>query len=803
MSELLDVDHSHGLVVEMARTVLDKKPELEQAKAIEMVHRHLFGEGGLAPEAATAWLALASSDSDDWNVRRGADKLAETFASDDPQPFLDAIDAKVAQDGGSAKLTLARASLLRAADRHEEAAVVLETALKDESDNLELWQALRSVQLKLGRSIAAAETLETIAELEKNEAQQKRHWKSLVRTWTSLQAPERALAASEKLGDDAGTDSGIPGFPAGFVIPMGAVYVINGVTYVGGDEDKKKGLPKSFADVREALDDPELDEGLVMRRLWRQFPVGQPRPRVSYGPYRYRNLTLANLTWPADEVEEEESADDADDKKGGFLGYDPLEPEPKPEPPNAYDRMNVSDALVAEQERFLRTVSANELDRLQRLLEGLLKVEAARTSDEAVLERLLAKADAGDAGRADQIRLLALLDQNPERVTGAAAEALSQLVRTIPPRDASQVRRLARVLLQSGAKEEALRLYRWCALQSSELAGYGNEDSLDVVTYVSNRDLVKEARDHLEGDAQLALIETVLETSRPVDSPWQRESYETLVLDTWDDVVAAADARERAREVIDAALDLSTGLRRSVALRAASILVRAGDHAEGLRALEIGVAKLDSSLVAQPEERWYRSDPERVGYLGIEARRRLFPPLGGDIPDAASWFAQAADSIEAWRREERWDESAAVDVLALLAIRLDEVGEGERARALASRLRGAADLAPNSALWVVDALRQLGYPEEAMARERALLAEGRLNVERMAATVAAIRELEGGEAALAAASSVSDVVRHPALMDELVLAAIAANDEEEAQRWRDAKAAAEMARAALEESDKK
>ena len=465
--------------------------------------------------------------------------------------------------------------------------------------------------------------------------------------------------------------------------------VVNGQV-VSADQfnSQKKGLPKTFKEVREALVEEEHDEAaLIFRRLWRQFPVGQPAPQRFYTPRTYRNLTLANLTWPAeeeDEVDEPEGDEDEEPAMGGFLSYDPEEPDDAPEPPNAYERIAGSDALVEEQRRFLRTVRAFELDRLQGLLEGLVQVriEEAGGGDEgerAVLDTLLQKADAGETGRADQISLLAMLDAAPERVTGAAADALAALVRTMPPRDAAQVRRLARVLLQSGEEDVALRLYRWCALLATSSNSFGvvEEEELDVVTRVTDRELVKEARDYLEGDAKLALIQVVLDSAKPVDSPWQRETYETLVLDTWDEVVGPEEALERAGAIAEDAIDTQTGLRRRVARRVAPIYLKAGNNEDALRALEIGVAKLDPDTVSTPEERFYRVDPTRPGFISTAEWRRLFPPAGEGIPNATEWFEEVAEALESWLENERVSEDNTVQTLALLAIRLAEVDRAQ------------------------------------------------------------------------------------------------------------------------------
>ncbi|MFT4542616.1 MAG: putative Zn-dependent protease/ribosomal 50S subunit-associated protein YjgA (DUF615 family) [Planctomycetota bacterium] len=809
VSSLLDVEHSHALCATMAKQVLEANPQFDQVRASELIHRFALGEEDIAAEAAKIWVTLSLDPGNDYYKRQAREKLVELFIEDHLDAFINEIDARVEEDGDSPKLSLARVDLLLEADEDDQAGAALDSALEKEPKDEELLNRLRRLQLGRGETLAATQTLERLATVAKDDgddAKHKRHLKALVRAWQSLNAPELALAAKLEIGDDD-EGSGIPGYPAGYVLPPGAMISINGVLYTSDDfSSAKKGLPKSFDDVREALDEEDDDEaGRIFRRLWRQFPVGQPKPPRYYSARRYRNLTLSRLTWPADEEGEGADKEEDEPSKGGLLSYKPEAPEDAPEPPNAYERIAVSPKLIAEQRRFLRTVQAHELDRLQKLLEGLLSVDmdvagGGDDGEAAVLDSLLSRADAGETGRADQIRLLAMLDRAPERVTGAAAEALAQLVQTIPPRDAAQVRRLARVLLQSGDQEIALRLYEWCALlASSSGRSFGNEETLDVVTNVSDRQLVQEARDHLEGDAMLSLIEIVLANAKPVDSPWQRENYEHLVLDTWDEVVGSVEALERSREVAEAAIDLGTGLRRRVARRAAPLFLAAGERDKALQALEVGLAKFDPADVAQPEEVWYRIDPTQEGHLAVSDLRRLLPVNGGELEDAGEWFIQFASTLEGWIAEDRVHLDNAVEALALTSVRLAEIGHEDEARELAARLGARTDLHARTVLWVVDALRASGADDAADQRERELLAAGRLHAERAPEVLSRILESDGAASAIEAAAPIAEFSRNEAFVATMIQAAELRGDEALATLWRERDAAARQAEVELEE----
>ena len=73
-----------------------------------------------------------------------------------------------------------------------------------------------------------------------------------------------------------------------------------------------------------------------------------------------------------------------------------------------------------------------------------------------------------------------MLSASPDRVTGAAADALRSLVSTIPPRDAAQVLRLARVLRRVGDRETAAPLL--LVRPPGQRRQLRDEEELDVVT---------------------------------------------------------------------------------------------------------------------------------------------------------------------------------------------------------------------------------------------------------------------------------------------------------------------------------
>ena len=135
--------------------------------------------------------------------------------------------------------------------------------------------------------------------------------------------------------------------------------------------------------------------------------------------------------------------------------------------------------------------------------------------------------------------------------------------------------------------------------------------------------------------------------------------------------------------------------------------------------------------------------------------------------------------------------------LALLVERLSQVGLTDDASELAQHLATLEGLESGLQLWVIDALRIAGDPAEALRRERALLALGRLHPERIAEVLSAIQAEEGPEAMLAAAAPITEYNRDPSVMELLLAAHKAQGDEAAATLWSDRQAAARTAEEAL------
>ncbi|QDU66133.1 hypothetical protein [Engelhardtia mirabilis] len=803
ISDMLEVERNREVVLAMAEAFAAEYPTNEAVKAVIVIQEHALGIEGATERAARTWVALGRDESGDYYVNRARTRLAEEFLPEALDVFAAALDGREDEDGASAEVALARIELYQGADEDERADELLGQALEAYPEDLPLLRRQMSRFNGEGRRARALELQERIARLTEGDDDRKQVWVRVADGWAALQQPERELAARLEVEALGGTDENTDN-PFGIVIPPGVTYFINGVAYRGGET--AKGLPKTIEDVKEALDAGDEQEArVVLRRLWRSFLVGETADRFAF----FGRSPMASLSWPHDPKEPD--AEEAPSRGGldAFLESERKalekevaeatgETEEQDDPlPTAYEVMAESDVLVSEMERFLRTRQPRELDSLQPLFEGLLAAKCRTVGEDETLAALLVRMRSGAARKGEMIQLLAALDERPD-VAAQAGDVVSSLVRTLNPQDVAQVRRLARVLVRAGRAREALGLYRWCAVRADAGGGRMVVIGDDVSSSVSVNELVAEAKELFDGEDRIELIEAALAYAQPGDYPWLRESFELLVLNTWAETVDADQALARTRAICDRARDLSTGLRRTVAVRAAAIYLGAGELEPALEALEVGIAKLDPELVAQPEESWYRTDPEQPGYLSTGDMRRLFPSDLAAVPDALRWLRMCATTLEQWLDEDRVNELPVLQSLYLIALRLDALGQSDEAAALVERLavREGAPFALE--LWTIDALRLLGRTDEADTRERRLLEDRRLHVQRIPEVIARILEREGPEAALAAAETIADDTRMPALLDSLLAAAEAAGDEAALARWRGARAAAESAREELE-----
>lgn len=798
VSRLLDVPHSHQLVIDVCQDIRPSLgSKLDVLDAAIVVHRcALEGPEALADEGAAVFATLAADTEDDYQRRQASEQLAAAFEGPARDAFMAALVEQAPASPTATPLDFARAQLYSSWERPADALALLEGFEVDEETEGRRLDLIRSAQSKLGRELAAAQTLVRRVAVAEDDDEKRRLLKQAVRLWERLEAPEIALEAQRML--DTLGDEVEPG-EAGFILPPGTLSLtVGGVTYDAEDKPEKKGLPKTFREVREALSAGDTEDAArIFRRVWREFPVGQPAARMS-SFFFFRRSPLGNLRWPGAPAPAGDDPGAEARRQGGLLAFRAPDAPERPPAPDAYEKLAAYPEIVAEQERYLRGVQPAELDRIQKLTRGMLQAEVRERGAEVVLAELLGEVKR-TGGRLAQIQLLTLLDLNPELITGEAAAALEGLVSTMPPMDAAQVMRLARTLLRSGDRGMALRLYEWCALIGIASESPFNDDGAYVISSVPLPELIDDVKKNLVGEERVAPIAALLQ-SVSGGRPWEMERTQTLAVKTWAELVEPEEALQRLGPIAVDALDLAKGLQRSVAVQLAPLYLATGDEERALRALEVGTARFSASEVGNPDMFWMAEPgaPERIPRDVLEA---VLPEAGEGLEDPGRWFARLAESHLAWLEDGRLLDSSAVEALALCAVRMGEVGLGAEGMALALELADLENIHARSRLWVVDALRELGGDEAASRIEVGMLTDGELVTSRLASVVEGVLEREGPEAALAIAATTAAFSHPEALMTVLIRAASQTGDEDAVARWTEV--AEKAARAAADLKAKK
>jgi hypothetical protein len=319
---------------------------------------------------------------------------------------------------------------------------------------------------------------------------------------------------------------------------------------------------------------------------------------------------------------------------------------------------------------------------------------------------------------------------------------------------------------------------------------------------VPTRELVKEVGEVLEGDVREATIEAILAFGDPGTDmrfgPHAIDGYESLVLETWTDLLGPERAYERCKEICERVGNGTPLPQRRTANLAAGLLARAGETEAALRALEGAVCKLEPGPGVPAHMHFWFQNSGRISRADV---RRLLPKDVETWTNAADWVNGVAEALPLWVEAGRTDATGLFEALAIALVRLEALGGDEKARALLPTLESWARDRAYTLLWVVDVARLLGDDERAERIERRLFDEGRLNRYRSAEVIARIREREGPEAALKAGEAAAEYLLHEAVIAELIVTAEAAGKPDRVTYWKQMATEVESANETLKALD--
>lgn len=765
----------------------------------------LLGKVSRADEASeAALLALRAviseasrGDQNDWETRRALGQLYVRFLPAHVDAFLGELDQLEAEAGSSSELAMTRIDVIGTRGDDEATLAAVRLALEAHPEDEPLLRRLESALNGAGRHAEALEVLERVILIEDDERQRERDRNRVVRGWSLLRHPERALSALEDGEDDASADDEDD----------------------AKEEARARKLPvATIKRLKEAVDrgDEEAARGLT-RRLWRGESSGPPAVR-----YMSINGVLTQVSggylppiWPPDR--EDEAQDESSEKerdRGGLPdwvtdgGEGASEESRKPEPTRTVDVL-VRHAFGRDESwRRLRTLSGPALARETATFDALAADLASREGRAEASRRLLDTIESGAGGLVEYALVLALVAQAPEAIGVDEREMLADVLRTVRADDADAIRRLARVFARTGDVATAARLFRWCATRTDDGGGMFIGEG---TRKIAPKSLIDDVRENLDGEDRLSVIDAILAWSEPGVMSWRLEAYEELALGTWEELLGPAGALARGRALCEAVLlppeTAYDSWRRRSAQRVAWLFAAAGELDQAVRALEVATARMDDDDREDASFRFLVGggimlDREgAAGWLGRDALLRLFPRTdeGFASPDGrVAWLLRAGESLSTWARAGRLRSSTAVEALVVLAVRLGEAGHVDVARELLDTAEVVARGASTSLLWIADARRALGDDRAAAEVERSLFDRGALHAERVPDVVRRALEVDGPAAAFRIGDAALERTRHPDLFEVLLEAADRAGDQARAARLAEGSAARDAAEEALD-----
>ncbi len=776
---VVDAKYNKDLALKMLDIMIEHDPNMWHARSgrAQMLSRVGRTEEAVA-EAVHVYAGLLNVEDSDYEKRNAREQILREFLPEQLPAFSAVLDDLEAKQSPTADLTKKRLDLLKRAEDKAAARLVLEQAVTDFPKELDFIDQLQQAYAQEGKRAESLALLERAIEIEPKRRQ------ALLGFWGQQQNPIQALAAKQLLREEQTEKEKKPAVDD----PFAGMMVISaaGIIQTNDTSDDRPTIGK----VKDAVlaEDWSLAQ-TSFRQLWRKFPKGETQAR-SYAIFFGGSSGRQGVTWPKDETEVAET--EQAPSRGGLENWKDELPENDEKPLSAYDVLAEYEFGVDEMQRLLRSKSASELDSQRDVFKGLLRARILKSGEQATLKELMAIVREGRAGKLETTMLLTLLDEHPDLRSAETASVLDDLARSVRPMDIGPLRSLARVQARQGNTTEARRLYKWLATRTDN-GGYSFND----IPTISQRELLKDVQENLEGEERLAVIDAVIQFADPGDNAWQRESFEQLVLDIYMELLEPAVAFERSRAVLEQATDFSAGMRRNVARLSTALWAQNGYNREALKCLEYGICSLDADVV-QGSASWW-SDPTRPGWWSDADLRRLFPKDGSKFVNYGEWLLAAKQALSTWRTEERVRGPQTLKALVLIHLRLAAAGNRAEALTGLQLLAEDPDLERHYRLWIVDALRECGDEALANSMERADFDSSQLHLERVHEVVRRELEANGPQAAIDLGAPQTEFTLNERLLDVLVEAAQAGQLPEQTERWTLLRSQAQAARERLKE----
>lgn len=724
--------------------------------------------------AIEAYFDPAMNNDTDWSYRQAKRQIESEFFQSRPQAFLDRWEERNQKDGADLKLTKERLNMVRRLDRPELYLSELQSAMKWHKDEL-------SFKLNYYNELRSRDRLqeaeEWMAKLLVDHKEDQSLWRSHFYQLRGAGRYVEALVALKQWQELIAAETAEQPTPE----------------EVEEKIDTRAPRPGVWALKKELEEKGDVAAQPLLRRMWRTYPRDNQQM-----VYVYRQ-PLTQI-WPLDREEVEEPEEiTAKRRRGGLEAFLVTEVQPvqQEDPPTMWEVLAGYDFGVNEMQRLLRVEGASATEGKEQVIAALAHARAAKNGSEQAVQELLEMAVAGRALRHHYLQLLVLLSEQESSLSQEAQAVIDGLQRSLDPKDGPQLLELARVMAATGDRERAVSLYRWCATRVSTNSIYSFNEEDQSLTI---RQLLTSAKQALQsGDDLIELIELALQVAAPSDNPWDTENYQRLVLETWTELLPAAEALERCAKICADADSRDHSLRRDIARRATLLYAQAGNLERALACAEVAFCSFPLDAFHEEYRYYYygRSEHPAQGLYNRDWPNWL-PAEATDFADASAWYQAFANAMLDWFAAERFHESTAITGSVLAVVRLWDMGQTEAAEQLLARLNEVTDLNGHHRLWIADAFRYCGQGSVAAAIEHQLLEERQLTPSRWNDVFQAVAAEQGPEAALAAYLPLCEKNQRASLMEALLELAESAGDQEQLTRLQQIHDQAQAAKAELD-----
>lgn len=481
---------------------------------------------------------------------------------------------------------------------------------------------------------------------------------------------------------------------------------------------------------------------------------------------------------------------------------------------------------IAELEAYLSNLRAADIDKQYVFITMLVDAYASSGRADEELRRRAAQAASGQMGQKDLTIWLGLAAKQ----TGERARELAASVeqRGLATRATSGLQRvfLARLYAAADRGRQALDTYVSVAttvlagtantLQANTLQvdGFGRDNGMMLFTGLG---LFDEVRDHVDADGLAAFVAQMLALSRPPDGMAVQQAYGRFVnilyvrasmaglvipalqteavtiaeQPTWTrgEVLQAAYVRAHLGRMEEALALLQRTVRREFEAREPINTVQSNAmFAARLYQVALGLVGDTQAL-----------GPFGTGGAGIEELKPLFPLRADEWTGAGAWVARVATTVPEWIARGTANRDAGIQVLALTALRLQQMGDiaGARsaARSLTTVLREGL-VSTKAAGLAVSIADMAGAPVDLPVLQD-LVRANRLPISATTSVLTRTVAADGAEAALRLGADAARFTSNEELLRQLQSIAETAGNIAEAERWTARREAAAAARARL------